>query len=68
MLVERNFIFIVNFLFGKVLLICIMVEVRVVVMWFDVGLYVEGISIMEGEVELLKSIFKFFKRCVFRIW
>lgn len=45
-----------------------MVEVRVVVMWFDVGLYVEGISIMEGEVELLKSIFKFFKRCVFRIW
>lgn len=45
-----------------------MVEVRVVVISFDVYLYVEGISKIEVEVELLKSILLFFKRCVFRIW
>lgn len=45
-----------------------MVEVRVVVIRFDVCFYVEGISMIEVEVELFKSIFIIFKKCVFRIW
>lgn len=64
--VERNFIFIANFLLGKVLLTRTMAEARAAVTRPDVGLHAEGTSTTEGEVELLKSTFKSLKRCAFR--